>query len=688
MNHISYSANGKHQSNNQSGKKLLQIGARIDIRRTDGRVHSAYIAAINYPAMCVSVEWYENGEIKGKEIDLPSLQTLNPQVLLSPPDNENQDDNCVQVGMIETHAVSRTHGNDINNVLTANSIVRTAKIPSHRATLKIANSEPESVSAMELVHVRTSSVVKKVEKMKKSREERRQKHAEDKIDRISNFGGPENPHQALARMIAEYRHGLIMKPLTDQDVIENHLITVCVRKRPLNKSEISRHEVDVITIPSTNQLIVHEPKNKIDLRKYMDNQIFRFDYAFDESCNNELVYKYTAQPLIKAIFQGGFATCFAYGQTGSGKTHTMGGNFVGRNQDSQQGIYGMATKDVFNFVRSEKYLSLKLVISASFFEIYSGKVFDLLANKTKLRVLEDGKQQVQIVGLTEKVVESPEEVLKLITRGNMARTFGQTAANAYSSRSHAIFQIILRSSGSKHKVHGKLSLIDLAGNERGADTASTDRQTRMEGAEINKSLLALKECIRALGRKKAHLPFRMSKLTQVLKDSFVGPNSRTCMIAMVSPGVSSCEHSLNTLRYANRVKELVAVDVQSNNVDEDSENLTPNDDTVLQHQLDDHEMSEDMINFHHIVSELQLVEDKMVENHKSVVKQMSTVYEKARSLLQMADVVDFNQDEYCTSWDTLLTNTINTLAKSKAIVLDFKAKLADEEKLSRKTKNN
>lgn len=96
----------------------------------------------------------------------------------------------------------------------------------------------------------------------------------------------------------------------------------------------------------------------------------------------------------------------------------------------------------------------------------------------------------------------------------------------------------------------------MAGNERGADTQSANRQVRMEGAEINKSLLALKECIRALGKQSVHLPFRVSKLTQVLRDSFIGEKSKTCMIAMISPGLSSCEHTLNTLRYANRVKEL------------------------------------------------------------------------------------------------------------------------------------
>lgn len=107
----------------------------------------------------------------------------------------------------------------------------------------------------------------------------------------------------------------------------------------------------------------------------------------------------------------------------------------------------------------------------------------------------------------------------------------------------------------------------MAGNERGADTSSSDRQTRMEGAEINKSLLALKECIRALGRQNAHLPFRVSKLTQVLRDSFIGEKSKTCMIAMISPGLSSCEHTLNTLRYANRVKELVVQDPEIRNDD-------------------------------------------------------------------------------------------------------------------------
>jgi kinesin family protein 2/24 len=145
-----------------------------------------------------------------------------------------------------------------------------------------------------------------------------------------------------------------------------------------------------------------------------------------------------------------------------------------------------------------------------------------------------------------------EDIMTFISAGLASRTSGTTGANDDSSRSHAILQMQLKHHG---KLYGKMSFIDLAGSERGADTINTNKQTKMDGAEINKSLLALKECIRALDLEKKHTPFRGSKLTQVLKDSFTG-KSKTTMIANVSPASSCCEHSLNTLRYADRVKEL------------------------------------------------------------------------------------------------------------------------------------
>ncbi|XP_037643018.1 kinesin-like protein KIF2C isoform X1 [Sebastes umbrosus] len=372
------------------------------------------------------------------------------------------------------------------------------------------------------------------------------------------FGEAPRPNQKFYEMIQDFRETLEITPLSSADHIEPHRICVCVRKRPLNKQEINKKEIDVVSVPGKGALLVHEPKQKVDLTKYLENQVFHFDFSFNETATNDLVYKFTAKPLVQSIFEGGMATCFAYGQTGSGKTHTMGGDFTGRQQNSAKGIYALAAHDVFTYLNHRRFAHLDLSPYVSFFEIYNGKVYDLLNKKAKLRVLEDERQQVQVVGLEEVYVSTAEEVIKMIQLGSACRTSGQTSANANSSRSHAILQIVLRRNDRATTLHGKFSLVDLAGNERGTDVSSNDRSTIVETSEINRSLLALKECIRSLGMNSDHIPFRMSTLTKVLRDSFIGEKSRTCMIAMVSPGMSSCEYTMNTLRYADRVKELKA----------------------------------------------------------------------------------------------------------------------------------
>ncbi|XP_034557958.1 kinesin-like protein KIF2C isoform X2 [Notolabrus celidotus] len=370
------------------------------------------------------------------------------------------------------------------------------------------------------------------------------------------FGDISRPNQKFYEMIQDFRETMEIIPMSTTDCVEPQRICVCVRKRPLNKQEMNKKEIDVVSVPGRGSLLIHEPKQKVDLTKYLDNQIFHFDYSFDETSNNNLVYKFTAKPLVQSIFEGSMATCFAYGQTGSGKTHTMGGDFSGKQQNSAKGIYALAAQDVFTNLNHRRYANMELSAYVSFFEIYNGKVYDLLNNKAKLRVLEDERQQVQVVGLEEVYVSSAEEVIKMIQMGSSSRTSGQTSANANSSRSHAILQIVLRRNDRASTLHGKFSLVDLAGNERGTDVSSNDRSTLVETAEINRSLLALKECIRSLGMNSDHIPFRMSTLTKVLRDSFIGEKSRTCMIAMVSPGMASCEYTMNTLRYADRVKEL------------------------------------------------------------------------------------------------------------------------------------
>ncbi|CAG2172880.1 unnamed protein product [Oppiella nova] len=383
------------------------------------------------------------------------------------------------------------------------------------------------------------------------------------LNRSQYNGGAQPKVTKLEAMVRDYRSQLSYQPINyEQQALRDSRrsqprICVAVRKRPLNKKERDRRDTEVVTVPSGRSVLVHELKRKVDQTPYLDNHTFRFDCAFDDTADNETVYRCTAQPLVYTLFAGGMATCFAYGQTGSGKTHTMGGDFEGEDsQSAEKGIYALAARDVFAMNQSAKYRSHSLRLFVSFFEIYAGKVYDLLNGKKKLRVLEDGRQQVQVVGLRERPVDGVDSVLKHIRKGTELRTSGSTSINSHSSRSHAVFQIVLRTESGG--LSGKLSLVDLAGNERGADTMAADLVTRKEGAEINTSLLALKECIRALGRKGSHLPFRGSTLTQVLRDSFIGEKSRTCMIAMISPGMQSCDNTLNTLRYADRVKELRA----------------------------------------------------------------------------------------------------------------------------------
>jgi kinesin family protein 2/24 len=240
-------------------------------------------------------------------------------------------------------------------------------------------------------------------------------------------------------------------------------------------------------------------------------------------------------------------TCFAYGQTGSGKTYTM----MGQGTNGSPGLYVLSAFDIFRYLDHEAYNHLEIWVS--FYEIYCGKLYDLLNEKNLLQAREDGKQNICIVGLTEKQVTKFNDMMTVIEYGLRARSVGVTGANNESSRSHGIIQISIREPNGTP--YGKISFIDLAGSERAVDIKETNKQTRLDGAEINKSLLALKECIRAIDQDRPHLPFRGSKLTLVLRDSFIG-NCRTVMIANISPCSTCAEHTLNTLRYADRVKEL------------------------------------------------------------------------------------------------------------------------------------
>ncbi|XP_025137691.3 kinesin-like protein KIF24 isoform X1 [Bubalus bubalis] len=327
---------------------------------------------------------------------------------------------------------------------------------------------------------------------------------------------------------------------------EMEKIRVCVRKRPLGMREVRRGEINIITVKDKETLLLHEKKEAVDLTQYILQHVFYFDEIFDEACTNQDIYMKTTHPLIQHIFNGGNATCFSYGQTGAGKTYTM----IGTHQNP--GLYALAARDIFRQLEVSQPRR-HLFVWISFYEIYCGQLYDLLNRRKRLFAREDSKHVVQIVGLRELQVDSVELLLEVILKGSKERSTRATGVNADSSRSHAIIQIQIKDSAKR--TFGRISFIDLAGSERAADARDSDRQTKMEGAEINQSLLALKECIRALDQEHTHTPFRQSKLTQVLKDSFIG-NAKTCMIANISPSHVATEHTLNTLRYADRVKEL------------------------------------------------------------------------------------------------------------------------------------
>uniref|UniRef100_A0AC11AWX7 Kinesin family member 2C n=1 Tax=Ovis aries TaxID=9940 RepID=A0AC11AWX7_SHEEP len=539
----------------------------------------------------------------------------------------------------------------------------------------------DSSSANSVKSVRRKScIVKEMEKMKNKREEKRAQNSEMRIKRAQEYDNS-FPNWEFARMIKEFRATLECHPLTAADPIEEHRICVCVRKRPLNKQELAKKEIDVISVPSKCVLLVHEPKLKVDLTKYLENQAFCFDFAFDETTSNEVVYRFTARPLVQTIFEGGKATCFAYGQTGSGKTHTMGGDLYGKAQNASKGIYAMASRDVFLLKNQPRYRKLDLEVYVTFFEIYNGKLFDLLNKKAKLRVLEDGKQQVQVVGLQERLVSCADDVIKMIDIGSACRTSGQTFANSNSSRSHACFQILLRTKG---RVHGKFSLVDLAGNERGADTSSADRQTRMEGAEINKSLLALKECIRALGQNKAHTPFRESKLTQVLRDSFIGENSRTCMIAMISPGISSCEYTLNTLRYADRVKELSPHSGPSGEqpIQMETEEMEASSNGALSagnFSKEEDELSSQMSSFNEAMTQIRELEERAMEELKEITQLGPGWLE----LSEMAEQPDYDLETFVNKAECALAQQAKHFSALRDVIKALRLAMQLEEQASK-----
>ena len=292
---------------------------------------------------------------------------------------------------------------------------------------------------------------------------------------------------------------------------------------------------------------------------------YAFDYVFDESTDQKTVFEKSTQFLIEGVTDGYNATVFAYGATGAGKTHTMLG------KPSNHGIFGNSFEELFRNI-NEQSKDKDFKVKMSFIEIYNEAIFDLLMPSDKgLELREDATKGIHVAGISEIKAGSTSEVLELLYLGNQNRSTEPTDANEESSRSHAILLVTVehkeKESGPDAEVKvGKFSLIDLAGSERAANTNNSGIRL-VEGANINRSLLALGNCITLLfqnseKKTKSYIPYRDSKLTRLLKDS-LGGNSRTVMIANISPANNSYDETSNTLKYASRAKN-IKTDVKRN----------------------------------------------------------------------------------------------------------------------------
>ncbi|KAL2151189.1 hypothetical protein VTH82DRAFT_6287 [Thermothelomyces myriococcoides] len=291
--------------------------------------------------------------------------------------------------------------------------------------------------------------------------------------------------------------------------------------------------------------------------KKVKDQVFAFDRIFDQNATQSEVYEGTTKALLDSILEGYNATVFAYGATGCGKTHTI----TGTPQDP--GIIFLTMQELFERIqeRSDEKVT---EVSLSYLEIYNETIRDLLVpggSKQGLMLREDSNQAVTVAGLTSHHPKDVQEVMDMIVQGNEYRTVSPTAANSVSSRSHAVLQINVAQRDRNADINephtmATLSIIDLAGSERASATKNRGERL-MEGANINKSLLALGSCINALcdPRKRNHVPYRNSKLTRLLKFS-LGGNCKTVMIVCVSPSSEHYDETQNTLRYANRAKNI------------------------------------------------------------------------------------------------------------------------------------
>ncbi|XP_029403778.1 kinesin-like protein KIF21A isoform X18 [Mus pahari] len=362
-------------------------------------------------------------------------------------------------------------------------------------------------------------------------------------------------------------------------------VRVAVRIRPqLAKEKIEGCHICTSVTPGEPQVFLGKDK------------AFTFDYVFDIDSQQEQIYTQCIEKLIEGCFEGYNATVFAYGQTGAGKTYTMGTGFDVNIMEEEQGIISRAVRHLFKSIEEKKTSAIKngvpppeFKVNAQFLELYNEEVLDLFDTtrdidaknkKSNIRIHEDSAGGIYTVGVTTRTVNTEPEMMQCLKLGALSRTTASTQMNVQSSRSHAIFTIhvcqtrvclqtdaenatdnkLISESSPMNEFEtltAKFHFVDLAGSERLKRTGATGERAK-EGISINCGLLALGNVISALGDKSkraTHVPYRDSKLTRLLQDS-LGGNSQTIMIACVSPSDRDFMETLNTLKYANRARNI------------------------------------------------------------------------------------------------------------------------------------
>uniref|UniRef100_A0A8C2CZH6 Kinesin family member 21A n=1 Tax=Cyprinus carpio TaxID=7962 RepID=A0A8C2CZH6_CYPCA len=325
------------------------------------------------------------------------------------------------------------------------------------------------------------------------------------------------------------------------------------------------------------------------------DKAFTFDYVLDMDSQQDTIYSNCTEKLIEGCFEGYNATIFAYGQTGSGKTYTMGTGFDVNITDEELGIIPRAVSHLFRGIEERRQAATEqgrpvpeFKVNVQFLELYNEEVLDLFdstqdvearKHRSNIKIHEDANGGIYTVGVTTRTVSSEAEMMQCLRLGALSRTTASTQMNVQSSRSHAIFtihlcQVRVCASGNvgetdNRLVNGssemnefetltaKFHFVDLAGSERLKRTGATGDRAK-EGISINCGLLALGNVISALGdrsKRSTHVPYRDSKLTRLLQDS-LGGNSQTVMIACISPSDRDFMETLNTLKYANRARNI------------------------------------------------------------------------------------------------------------------------------------